>query len=120
MFRQINQRFDVRGKPVLFCFGDVIYNPTGIKIPPQLMVHEAVHSKQQGKDPFEWWRRYLVDNAFRLDQELPAHRAEWSFVRDVLPDVEEEEMLHRIAWRLSSPLYGSMIGYEEARRQIAA
>jgi hypothetical protein len=124
MFRQINQKFDVRGKPVLFCFGDTIYNPKGIKIPPQLMVHEGVHSGQQGNDPFEWWKRYIADATFRLDQELPAHRAEWQFLRDgwrsSIPVVEANDTLHLIAWRLSSPLYGSMIGYEEARRLIAA
>jgi hypothetical protein len=117
MFRQINQAFNVRGKPVIFCFGDTIYNPTGMTISPALRVHEGVHSQQQDKDPFAWWNYYIDDPTFRLDQELPAHRAEWQFLRD---SGSSETALVGVATRLSSPLYGSLIDYEEARRLIAA
>ena len=121
MFRKINQSFDVRGKPVIFCWGDTIYNPTGMKIAPQLRVHEAVHSTQQGNDPETWWNHYIADPAFRLEQEIPAHRAEYRCVLGSgLNDGPVLEMLDRIAERLSSPLYGSLIDYEEARRLIAA
>ena len=119
MFRQINQAFNVRGKPVVFCFGDTIYNPQGILIPPAMALHEAVHSEQQGKDPGQWWTRYIADRTFRLDQELPAHRAEWRFYEGLSSTVTDG-FLDLIAERLSSPLYGSLIGYYEARRLIAA
>lgn len=119
MFRQINQAFNVRGKPVLYCFGGTIYNPTGMTIPPQLRVHEAVHSEQQGDEPFGWWRRYIADKTFRLDQELPAHRAEWRWL-DSDDSTFSQDALDGIAARLSSKLYGSLIDYEEARRLIAA
>lgn len=118
MFAEINKRFNVRGKPVIFCWADTIFNPNNVKIGPELMAHESVHSTQQGTEPEVWWARYLIDDEFRLDQELPAHRAEFEFCRAHYDGRALERMLHRIADRLASPLYGSMIEYADARQRI--
>ena len=119
MYAEINKAFDVRGKPVIFSWGDRIYNPGRIKIPPELMVHEAVHGERQAGDPGSWWQQYIRDQDFRLAEEIPAHAAEFAHV--VMSSdsaIAQERMLHRIAARLSSPLYGSMIDYYEARFEI--
>lgn len=120
MFRQINAAFRVRGKPVLFCWGDTIYNPAGITIHPSIRAHEAVHVQQQaGIDPELWWKRYIDDKGFRLDQEIPAHRAEYQWWVNC-SDEWDLSALDRVAARLCSPLYGSLIGHEEARRLLIA
>jgi len=41
LFAEINRRFNVRGKRVLFAYGDTIFNPSRITISPHLLVHAA-------------------------------------------------------------------------------
>jgi hypothetical protein len=119
MYAEINRRFNVRGRPVIFTWGDTIHNPSRIKITPELMVHEGVHSNRQGEEPEFWWIEYIANPEFRLAEEIPAHRAEYADVFSRVPTGRvTETALHRIAARLSSPLYGSMIDYYEARRLI--
>lgn len=108
-------------KPILYAWGDVIFNPRGAMIPPELMIHEAVHQKQQGDDPEAWWRRYIEDERFRLAQEIPAHQAECRHLMDKLKDRNARyDAIHRIALRLSSPLYGSLMDYDHAKAAITS
>lgn len=65
-YRAINDAFNVRGRDVIFCFGDRIYNPSGILIGPDLLAHEQVHSDRQasyagGVDA--WWHRYVASRS---------------------------------------------------------
>lgn len=106
-FAAINAAFNVRGKRVLFAYGDRIYNPARFQVPPHLIVHEGVHGRRQGDDPDGWWRRYIAERAFRLAEEIPAHAAEYR-------SIGTPEALDRVAKRLSSPLYGSLISYDYA------
>jgi hypothetical protein len=110
-YAAINRAFKVRGKPVIFCYGDTIYNPGRIKVPERLIAHESVHSRhQQGMGgPEVWWQRYIDDPQFRLIEEIPAHRAEYRVAPEFLDD---------IARRLASPLYGSLVDFEKARQII--
>jgi hypothetical protein len=121
LYAEINRRFNVRGKPVIFTFGETIYNPNNVKIGPELMAHEEVHRLRQTDDQdriTEWWLRYIDDWEFRLVEELPAHQAEFAECAKTYDGRALERMLHRIADRLSSPLYGSLIDYADARRRI--
>jgi hypothetical protein len=119
LYREINEEFKVRGRPVIFCHGTTLYNPSRIKITPELMAHETVHSGRQGDDPDMWWVDYIADPAFRLSEELPAHIAEFADIcRRIEARSPRQTALHRIAARLSSPLYGSLIEYNEARERI--
>jgi hypothetical protein len=104
MWTEINRAFNVRGKPVIFCFGDTIYNPTGGKIDDTLLRHEEVHSRQQNGKPLLWWDRYIASPHFRFEMELPAHQAE----------VRAGGDRAQIARRLASPLYGNLITFERA------
>lgn len=119
-YAAINKKFNVRGKPVIFCLGATIFNPSNIEVGPLLLVHEQVHSDRQGADPMAWWDRYLEEPEFRFDEELPAHRAEYQEAARRYDGKALGTALHRMAIRLSSPLYGSMTTYDEARRAIAA
>jgi hypothetical protein len=118
-FDEIDRVFKVRGREVFYCYGPVIYNPTGVTIAPTLIVHEKVHCERQGSDPEDWWRRYLADSRFRFDEELPAHRAEYRAVcQETTHKGARAHALWKIAARLSGPLYGGIIKYSDAKAQI--
>lgn len=130
-YRMINDAFAVRGKPVIFCWGDTIFNPAGVAVGPALLAHESVHSVRQKADPCGvsgWWARYVADPAFRLAEEIPAHRAEFRYWRgQATADRQVKGFrsaadfhLLQIAQRLASPLYGSLISLAEAKVLIAA
>jgi hypothetical protein len=107
-------------RPV-FAWGHTIYNPHGIEITPELRVHEGIHGQRQGDNPEEWWRRYMVDPAFRLMEELLAHATEYRAYCD-RPDFDRNRrrlVLRSIAQRLASPLYGSLISVADAKIAIA-
>ncbi len=99
----------------LFAFGGTIYNPGNITVPPELMAHELVHGARQKDDIRGWWRRYIDDPVFRLKEEVQAHKAE--FARAAL-GVKDRNRRARIlsvtAARLSAPLYGGVISYQDA------
>lgn len=105
---------------VIFTYGDTVYVKGKPELPEQLKVHEGVHVQQQkavGVQP--WWDRYLVDRAFRFEQELVAHRAEYRRLRSIDPNLGRRH-LDFIAKRLSSPLYGGVCTFREARKAIRA
>ncbi len=115
-FAEIVKAFPwVKGQQgVLYSWGDHIYNPQGVEIPPELLAHEAVHGERQGEHVGNWWACYLEDPHFRLMEEILAHRAEW---RARLLD-RPGFGLKQIAARLSGPLYGNLISYEDAAQAI--
>lgn len=121
LFGRIDEKFKIAGKPVIFAFGDVIYNPENVVVPPELVKHEEVHSQRQGDNPLGWWTRYIDDQRFRFDEELPAHRAEYRAYCSNTDDRERRaRALHVVAMKLSAKLYGNMITYGDAKRAIAA
>ena len=104
----------------IFAYGHRIYNPGGGRLPLELLAHEKVHFAQQ--DEFgvdEWWMKFLADPQFRLDQEIPAHRAEYlTFCRFNKDRNEKSKMLRTLGQRLSAPMYGSIITTNEAMKAI--
>ena len=119
LYPEIDQAFNIEGKSIIFAWGDTIYNPTGVDIPPHLIAHEEEHGRRQGDDVEGWWRKYMVDATFRLEEEIVAHRAEYNyFVDDGAPRQKRRRMLKLIAKRLSSGLYGRMLTYAEAKDHI--
>jgi len=116
-FRQFFPGFE-EFKPV-FCYGSTIYNPFDQEITPDLVHHEEVHSKQQGKNPEFWYSRYFREPHFRLDQEVEAYRAQYAFVNKRVVDRELKAwFLNRLASSLSSPLYGNLVSHQEAWKLI--
>lgn len=114
------------GPGVIFCWGNTMHVPRPVlaAVPPELVAHETVHCLRQGNDPEGWWRRYLVDEKFRLDEEFPAHCAEfralctmhrhkWVSARSM-----HRVFARRIAEKLASPLYGDMISIADAKALI--
>jgi hypothetical protein len=113
-YRKIVECFDVRGKPIIFAYGSAIYNPSRAPITPQLERHEEIHLTRQGGDPETWWDRYIAEPSFRLAEEIPAHAAEYQ----AAVAHYRVQALDDIAARLSSPLYGGLITFGDAREAI--
>lgn len=116
--KDIKNRFTLTGRE-LFAWGDIIFNPSGSKVPKQLLAHEHVHSKQQGDKIKAWWDRYLIDKEFRLSQELEAHQVEYYVFCKNEPNRNRRRIyLKIVAKKLSSRIYGKMITFGKAKELI--
>jgi hypothetical protein len=119
MFDEIDARFHIANKSVIFAWGDTIYNPTGVEIAPQLLAHEAVHGQRQGSDTVGWWHQYIDSKSFRLAEEIPAHQAEYNWLLNhSLSRQARRSALKVTARRLAAPLYGSMTTVAKAKRML--
>lgn len=119
MFDEIDAKFKIAGRPIIFAWGDTIYNPENTAIPPQLLAHEGVHGQRQGGAVEAWWRRYIEDPQFRFDEELPAHVEECrALLARCYNRKERRSCLAIVAKRFAAPLYG-VVSFKEARRLLA-
>jgi hypothetical protein len=119
LFDEIDMVFGVAGKPVIFAYGDTIFNPMGVEVTHALHAHETVHSVRQGNNPAAWWRRYLDDPNFRLVEELLAHREEYDALCSKASHRNERRFhLKQVAQKLCAPLYGNLISYAQARKEL--
>lgn len=95
-------------------YGDTVYSKYPLH--KMVMVHEQVHIDQQsiiGRDI--WWKKYLTDAAFRIEQEKPAYTAQAEFIRENVRDRNQAfKLLHKLALDLSGAMYGKMISFREA------
>jgi hypothetical protein len=122
MFDEIDARFHIRGKPVIYAWGSIIYNPQRIDIPPQLMAHEAVHGARQLRIGIvAWWKLYIESDRFRLAEELPAHIAEYRWLAEQAPSRRQRRAaLKIVAARLAAPLYGGIVTKSAAAELLKA
>jgi len=103
----------------VFAYGDKLYNPIGLPIPQDLMVHEESHQKQQESyGVIEWWAMYLELPKFRLMQETEAYRNQYQFLKTVLNRKGRLSAINRLAEALSSELYGHLVSKKEAKELI--
>jgi hypothetical protein len=109
------------GAPVIFCYGDTIYDPVGGKpLPEHLVKHEFVHSKQQEEfgGPEKWWDEYIANPTFRFEQEVEAYAVQYKFSQTQLKAKWSDKFLDNLARDLSSPVYGGVADFHKARAQI--
>lgn len=100
---------------VVFAYGEIIFNPSGMPIPEPCRIHELTHMAQQGADVEGWWDNYINSKKFRFDQELEAFSNEYNCYRTHQKDRNKAAVfLHSCAKRLSSELYGSLVTHSEA------
>ena len=122
MWDECVKAFDFDQSRTVFAYGDVIYNPARVEIPDHLFVHEGTHLDQHQHDDHVasiWWKRYIADPAFRLEQEVEAYRAQYKFICSKVKDKNARfRNLHIIATDLSGPMYGRVISYTDALRRI--
>lgn len=114
----LREVFPLTGREI-FAWDGVIYNPSGSRLPQELIDHEMTHFRQQDGDAEGWWARYITDVAFRLEQELEAHQVEYkSFCKYNKDRNKQARYLQLIARRLASPMYGGVLSGREAARRI--
>ncbi len=120
MFDEINAKFRIAGKPIIFSWGDLIYNPMRVYLPPHLVVHEEMHGWRQKEWGVEqWWRDYIDSERFRLEEEILAHQAEYrSLLRGAGNRRDRRGCLRQTAKRLAAPLYGKMISQARAQKLL--
>lgn len=118
-YAEIKARFNPPPGTV-FAYGDTIYSPSSTTLPGDLVAHERVHFEQQraAGGPEAWWRRYIDDPQFRLNQELEAYRVQWAAIAH-LPRAERRARLAHICKSLAGGMYGRLVTKEQARRLIA-
>jgi hypothetical protein len=103
----------------VFTFKNVIYNPMGYTLTPDVIRHEMYHSEQQseyqkgknwiirlpGTRAREWWDRFLQDPAFRLSQDLPAYQLQLWELEKVCSAKQMDEWRKLFAKDLNSKMY---------------
>lgn len=103
----------------VYAYGDTIYNPSGKELSPDIILHENIHSKQQGINPEGWWAQYLADCNFRFKEELEAYGHQYAFAQE---HVRNKKLLEwakeSMALALSSEAYGRLCTYGEAESKI--
>lgn len=124
LYAEIAAAFDLRCRKPIFAWWDVIFNPHGIEIGPELMAHESLHAERQKRHPGGaegWWRQYIADPRFRLIEELLAHTAEYRAAceRPGVTRNYHRVILRGIAHRVASRLYGNLISVHDAKIAIA-
>lgn len=116
-FAVLNQHFKIRGKPVFISYGEILYVPMKTKVPPEILEHEKVHGLRQRMMGVQaWWKEYIDDSHFRYKEELMGHRAEAKWLHD--HGVNAEIAIDEVARRLSGSLYGNMVTFDAAKRDI--
>lgn len=108
-----------RVRKAVFAYGDTIYNPAALTIPPHLVRHEKEHQRQQNGDPAAWWKRYLADVEFRLQQETEAYGAQYAFIcRQTKSQKDRFRAAHSLAEQLGGDLYGNIVTPNKALGMI--
>lgn len=106
-------------KNAFYTYGKAIYNPSGVEIPNYIIEHEKVHIRQQGNNFKSWWRRYLRDYTFRINQEAEAYAKQYDFMCKEYKDPNKRNIiLIDLARILSSPTYGEMIKSSQSYSMI--
>ena len=123
-YDEVVKTFDLKGYKPIFAWGNRIYNPWAVDLSetPQLIAHEMMHGfRQLGRTPDAmemtpaditkinlWWRDYIDSKGFRLEEEIPAHRAEYRELLRMHGNTRKNRrrFLRETAARLRSPLYG--------------
>lgn len=99
----------------IFAYGDTIHGKGINRITPDVYAHEAVHMRQQEiyGDKDNWWKRYLGDADFRLNQELEAYKAQIQYALEHY-DRDYRRQLRKHIYRSLSALSGGTITYDQA------
>ena len=113
----IRKRFKLHDG-IIFTYGSTIYSPHSETLPEHLIVHEQTHEKQQGKEIEKWWALYLSDDMFRLSQEVEAYQNQYKFVAEKSSRQVKRAFLKEIAKTLSSPIYGNVVTFNQAKEWI--
>ncbi len=119
IYKKLKEKFSINwDNGIIIADDETIY--CKYQIPPEKVVHELEHIKQQKKTGVNlWWELYLNKDSFRLEQEVEAYRAEYNFIKDNIKDKNARfEYLYELSRALSSSQYGNMVTFDEAQKLI--
>lgn len=118
-YTELSKEFNLKGRKVVFTFGDTLYAPGDEPIAGHLLAHEETHSRQQAELGIdEWWSKYLSDTDFRLSQELEAYRQQYAFIAANYNRAARRKALDHLSADLSGPIYGKILSKSEAKELI--
>lgn len=119
---ELKKLFALDASKAVYAYNDIIYNPEALPLQDHIIIHEDVHFKQQEEvgGAENWWRRYIDDVQFRLDQELEAYGVQYQFIKNhpAIKSKNKEAFLDKIASDLSGSVYGNIIDHNEAKCKI--
>lgn len=102
---------------LIITYGDTIYSK--FPISKDLEKHEAVHVRQQEAYGVEsWWDRYLIDPAFRFEQESEAYRTQVNYINNTESNREIRFKKKQNIVNDMVSMYGSMCTRQEALRVV--
>lgn len=108
-----------RNDKIVFCYGEDLYNPSGLPIEADLMLHESIHSAEMKLIGTEkWWERYLNDSGFRFDTELRAFSAQYAYGLKAYRRQVSDQMLTDFSMNLSNGIYGKHKSFGEVNSKI--
>jgi hypothetical protein len=118
IFDRLHKAFGVEwGGSLVIAYNGVIYHSKPLD--PSVVVHENVHLARQGKDADGWYSKYIDSPKFRLGEELLAYRAQYQYIKEVIPDRNERaKYLFKFANDLGGKTYGNIITPRDAMRLI--
>lgn len=117
--KEIQEVFGETPKEVVFTYGSKVYIQDMETIPDHIKIHETVHIKQQNNDPEGWWKKYLSDQVFRLQEEIEAYGTQFAWVKkNTRGDKFHKDVLYILARDLSSSMYGNLLSIGEAESKI--
>lgn len=120
MYDRIVAAFPDAARPgVVFSWEKYIYVPGGGSLPISIVAHEEAHGREQAGIVEKWWVRYIEEPAFRLEQEVIGHRAEY---RELLRGGSRRDYgayLKYVSGKLAAPLYGGLVTPAEAAKLVA-
>ena len=103
----------------VFSYYPDVYVPSGKELDPDLALHEQIHLESQKTIGVEnWWRQYLTNPSFRLQEELAAFSAQLAYGKKVYPVKTSDQMKHDFASLLSGKQYKTGFTYHEAETAL--
>lgn len=113
---------DLHKDNMVMVMGDTMHKGFRGDMEPDLLEHEKVHVKQQAQYDGswqDWWDQYLEDPEFRIKQEVEAYRRQYEYLQEHMNDRNKRfSILVQLAQALSGPMYGEVIGMQDAMNAI--
>jgi len=109
----------LKGREILYSWGTTIYNPMAVPVHGQFFAHEGTHGMRQlapGMSIETWWKLYMEERDFRLNEEMLAHIAEYQAFCILHKDRNLRAVyLDKVARKFVSPLYKFDVTYKDAK-----
>lgn len=118
LYKKLQDKFGANFyQGTVFAYGDVIYSMRDLS--GDLLAHEIVHLDQQRRVGLKkWWKKYIKDPEFRLEQEVEAYQNQWRWAEEKSPRPYRKQLRKHIIKTLAGKLYGNLITEEEAEELV--